>query len=175
MSEARRPLGLKAILAYKFAMAPVMLGLGLVLVLAPDVHGIDHARVRAEALRLQVCEHADHDCQMRQIASRFSPHALGQEDDRFRRLAFRLDDRVPYERRAAQYCLELLSPVIRPEELNERPCVHHQRAHHVQPHLPKAWRRIMASSLRLTLLAFSLKIPPPRLNALHGRNAIAGV
>jgi uncharacterized membrane protein (DUF2068 family) len=35
MKEARRPLGLKAILAYKFAMAPVMLALGVVLILAP--------------------------------------------------------------------------------------------------------------------------------------------
>ncbi len=42
MSEARRPLGLKAILAYKFAMAPVMLGLGLVLVLAP-AHSLELA------------------------------------------------------------------------------------------------------------------------------------
>ena len=42
MSEARRPLGLKAILAYKFAMAPVMLGLGLVLVLAP-AHSLEFA------------------------------------------------------------------------------------------------------------------------------------
>jgi uncharacterized membrane protein (DUF2068 family) len=33
---AKRPPGLKAIIAYKFAKAPVMLALGLVLVLAPD-------------------------------------------------------------------------------------------------------------------------------------------
>ena len=35
MTAAQRPFGLKAILAYKFAMAPVMLALGVMLVLAP--------------------------------------------------------------------------------------------------------------------------------------------
>src|SRR5258708_33590425 len=51
MSEARRPLGLKAILAYKFAMAPVMLALGLVLVLAPA-----HSLALAHRITRQISE-----------------------------------------------------------------------------------------------------------------------
>ena len=46
----RRPLALKAIIAYKFAKAPAMVALGLVLVLAPDRSLRVARRVTAEAL-----------------------------------------------------------------------------------------------------------------------------
>jgi uncharacterized membrane protein (DUF2068 family) len=51
MTATRRPFALKAILAYKFALAPVMLALGVVLVIAPA-----HSLQLAHLITAQISE-----------------------------------------------------------------------------------------------------------------------